>query len=138
MTLSLDTNVLIEIIRNRNPIVRSNHLNAQSRQTHLVVSLIVLHELEVGCERNRDPEGERARVRFALARSEIAFFDEPDMIAVARLSVDLSRRGLAIGAYDLLIAGQALARRWTVVTANRREFDRIEGLNVVDWTMPAD
>jgi len=36
-----------------------------------------------------------------------------------------------------LIAGQALARNWTVVTANTREFNRVEGLNVIDWTVPA-
>jgi tRNA(fMet)-specific endonuclease VapC len=50
----------------------------------------------------------------------------------------LRRRGQAIGPLDGLIAGQALARSWTLVTANRREFDRIEGLNVIDWTQPAD
>jgi predicted nucleic acid-binding protein len=30
-----------------------------------------------------------------------------------------------------------VARDWTVVTANTREFSRIEELNVIDWTVPA-
>ena len=60
------------------------------------------------------------------------------MAVSATVRANLRRRGLNIGAYDLLIAGQALARGWTVVTANTREFARIEGLNVIDWTAPAD
>ena len=39
-----------------------------------------------------------------------------------------------IGAYDLLIAGQGLARDWTVVTANTREFARVDGLRLETWT----
>ena len=34
--------------------------------------------------------------------------------------------------------GHALARGWTVVTANHREFSRIGGLKVVDWTAEGD
>ena len=38
---------------------------------------------------------------------------------------------------DLLIAGQALNRGWTMVSANLREYTRVENLRVVDWTRPA-
>ncbi len=34
--------------------------------------------------------------------------------------------------------GHALASGWTVVTANHREFSRIDGLKVVDWTAEGD
>jgi tRNA(fMet)-specific endonuclease VapC len=34
----------------------------------------------------------------------------------------------------VLIAGQALVRGLTLVTANTREFSRVEGLKIVDWT----
>jgi tRNA(fMet)-specific endonuclease VapC len=39
-----------------------------------------------------------------------------------------------IGPYDTLIAGQALARGYTLVTANYREFSRVEGLLWEDWS----
>jgi predicted nucleic acid-binding protein len=39
-----------------------------------------------------------------------------------------------VGAYDLLIAGQALRRELTVVTANTSEFSRVTGLSWQDWT----
>jgi tRNA(fMet)-specific endonuclease VapC len=38
-----------------------------------------------------------------------------------------------IGAYDILIAGQARARGLTLVTRNLREFERIPGLSSENW-----
>jgi tRNA(fMet)-specific endonuclease VapC len=34
----------------------------------------------------------------------------------------------------MLIAGQAIARKWTLVSANMRHFNRVNGLAVLDWT----
>ncbi len=137
MTLALDTNVLIDLVRGKTPIVRGCFNAAMAAEQRMVASLIVLHELHVGCELNRDPVGELARVRAVLSNVEIEPFDEADMRSAARISAALRPRGLTIGPFDSLIAGQALARDWTVVTANTREFDRIDGLNVIDWTAPA-
>jgi tRNA(fMet)-specific endonuclease VapC len=41
--------------------------------------------------------------------------------------------GSAIGTYDVLIAGQALNRKLTLVTANVKEFGRVKGLDWEDW-----
>jgi tRNA(fMet)-specific endonuclease VapC len=48
----------------------------------------------------------------------------------------LQAAGTPIGAYDYLIAGQALARRLTLVTANVSEFSRVKGLFWQDWAKP--
>jgi tRNA(fMet)-specific endonuclease VapC len=40
---------------------------------------------------------------------------------------------LLIGNHDLLIAAHALALDLTLVTANVREFRRVEGLRVENW-----
>jgi len=45
----------------------------------------------------------------------------------------LSRQGTPIGPYDLQIAAIALSNGLTVVTANRAEFSRVEGLSVETW-----
>jgi tRNA(fMet)-specific endonuclease VapC len=135
--LTLDTNVFIEIVRNRSKAVRERFYEALTAQTRMVASLIVVHELHVGCERRHDPDAELSRVRFALSQVEIEPFDEADMRTAAKLSARLIARGQNIGPFDLLIAGQALARDWTVVTAKTREFAQVEGLNVIDWTAPA-
>ena len=46
---------------------------------------------------------------------------------------DLWRAGTPIGPYDILIAGQALARDLTLITHNIREFSRVQGLRIEDW-----
>ena len=138
MTLALDTNVLIDLVRGKTPIVRGRFNQAMAAEQRLVASLIVLHELYLGCELNRDPVGELARVKVVLSNVEIEPFDDADMRSAAKISAALRPRGVMIGPFDSLIAGQALARDWTVVTANTREFDRVEGLNVIDWSTTAD
>jgi tRNA(fMet)-specific endonuclease VapC len=45
----------------------------------------------------------------------------------------LRAKGTPIGPYDVLIAGQAVARKLTLITHNRREFIRVEGLLTEDW-----
>jgi tRNA(fMet)-specific endonuclease VapC len=53
---------------------------------------------------------------------------------VKYLRAVLGKAGTPIGAYDLLIAGQALRRGLTVVTANTSDFSRVTGLSWEDWT----
>ncbi|MFP1679762.1 hypothetical protein ACLD02_13765 [Alloalcanivorax sp. C16-2] len=48
----------------------------------------------------------------------------------------MSARGEVIGGNDLLIAGHTLATEARLVTNNRREFDRVDGLVVEDWASP--
>jgi tRNA(fMet)-specific endonuclease VapC len=49
------------------------------------------------------------------------------------IRADLERRGAPIGPLDTLIAAHALAEGMTLVTNNRREFDRVAALAVEDW-----
>ena len=51
----------------------------------------------------------------------------------AKIRVSLEGRGLPIGHHDLLIAAHALSLGLTVVTANEREFTRVENLTVENW-----
>ena len=49
----------------------------------------------------------------------------------ARIWADLMSRGQMIGAHDLLIAATAVAYELPLVTENRREFARVEGLELI-------
>jgi len=61
-------------------------------------------------------------------------FDDQDARATGRVRAALEKTGTPIGAYDLLIAGQALRRGLTVVTANTSEFSRVAEPSWEDWT----
>ncbi len=138
MSLSLDTNVFVELIRGRDRLVRKRFVEASAAAEPLVASLIVAHELYYGAELHADPSTQLRNARLILAQVDVAPFDGGDMAMAAKVRARLKVRGLAVGPYDALIAGQAIARRWTVVTANFREFSRIDGLKVVDWTAAGD
>lgn len=60
-------------------------------------------------------------------------FDAADARAAAAIRAALKTRGQPIGAYDVLIAGTALARGLVVVTSNPGEFKRVSGLQLEDW-----
>jgi len=55
-------------------------------------------------------------------------------LSVQRRSRALERAGTPIGVLDTLIAGTALRHGATLVTRNLKEFERIEGLAVEDWS----
>lgn len=52
----------------------------------------------------------------------------------ARLWADLTAAGTLIGSHDLWLAASCIANDLTMVTANRREFERVPGLVVEVWT----
>ena len=60
-------------------------------------------------------------------------FGQNDADCAARIRADLQRKGTPIGAYDVLIAGQALAHDLTLITHNVKEFARIPHLKFEDW-----
>jgi tRNA(fMet)-specific endonuclease VapC len=60
-------------------------------------------------------------------------FDQEDARQAGEVRVNLASKGTPIGPYDVLIAGQAKARKLTLVTHNTTEFQRVPGLKVEDW-----
>ena len=62
-------------------------------------------------------------------------FERDDARAAGEIRSRLQRDGQLIGPFDILIAGQALARDLTLVTNNTREFARVAGLRLEDWTI---
>jgi tRNA(fMet)-specific endonuclease VapC len=63
-------------------------------------------------------------------------FEDEDSRAAGSIRDELELSGKPMGAYDVLIAGQALARQLTLVTANVSEFSRVKGLLSQDWAKP--
>ncbi|MCX2699378.1 MULTISPECIES: type II toxin-antitoxin system tRNA(fMet)-specific endonuclease VapC [Brucella/Ochrobactrum group] len=128
----LDTNICIFTIKNRPKQVREafNRFHDQ-----LCISSISLMELIYGAEKSANPEKNLAVVEGFAARLEVLSYDETAANHTGQLRAELARNGTPIGPYDQLIAGHARSRGLIVVTNNRREFDRVPGLRVEDWTV---
>jgi tRNA(fMet)-specific endonuclease VapC len=132
----LDTDTLIELVRG-SLTVTNRYLSAISEETELHLSTISLFEFKFGMERSDRHAQQQPAFERLLTTIRVAPFGSDDADEAARLKSQLTSTGQMIRAYDLLIAGQALARDWTLVTSNRREFGRVERLVVEDWRAPA-
>jgi tRNA(fMet)-specific endonuclease VapC len=126
----LDTNLCIRVLRDRPTCVRERF---NENSDGLCISTVVLTELLHGAAKSARPHENRRAVDDFAARLEVLPFDEAAAGHAADIKADLERRGEAIGAYDLLIAGHARSRGLTVVTGTLREFSRIDGLRCEDW-----
>lgn len=78
---------------------------------------------------------ERRLQTFLSLYLKILPLDVADVVAASRIRADLETRKQPIGPFDTLIAGQALARNLTLITANVREFSRIKQLRWQDWAL---
>lgn len=130
----LDTNVCIDLIRGKSLAVRARLKQVLAEGSVVCLSSVVLHELWYGVAKSGRPDENTRRVQTFLAGPlEILPWDEADARAAGEVRAQLEKEGRAIGAYDALIAAQAVRRGITLVTANSREFDRIEGLMCENW-----
>ena len=137
MNYLLDTNACIALINGNPPSVRAKFRKATDLGSQVFVSSIALFELWYGVAKSsrRDFNKKRLETFFAGPIHPLSFEDQDAEIAGA-IRADLEFIGKLIGAYDLLIAGQAIRNKLTLITANLTEFARIEGLAWADWGRP--
>ena len=127
----LDTNICIFTVKNRPQQVREA-FNRHHGQ--LCISSISLMELIYGAERSAMPERNLSVIEGFSARLEVLNYDQAAATHTGQLRAELARSGTPIGPYDQLIAGHARSQGLILVTNDRREFDRVPGLRVEDWT----
>jgi tRNA(fMet)-specific endonuclease VapC len=134
MKYLLDTNVCIALLNGSSEKVRRRYAQAEP-DAAIAISAIVLHELQYGIGKSQlVSRNTRALEAFLQRGIAVLDFDGVAALTAAKIRVDLERKGKRIGEYDTLIAGHALGRNLTLVTANAREFKRVSGLSVEDWS----
>lgn len=131
----LDTNVVIALLLRSPDIVRLRFTSALASQTTVAVPVIALFELQYGIARGtRRSENEQRLADFQRAPIVILPFEVEDAVIAGEVRAGLVAKGTPIGPYDTLIAAQALRHNATLITANTREFARVQGLRLEDWT----
>jgi tRNA(fMet)-specific endonuclease VapC len=136
MNYLLDTNVCIELINGTSSQVRERYIQALRRGAVFATSSIVAHELWYGVSKSdRIPQNANRLATFLGRDVTLLEYSERDAQAAGEIRATLESQGQRIGEYDTLIAGQAYARNLILVTANTREFGRVKGLVVEDWTL---
>ena len=127
--LLIDTNVVIGLLNDTTS--KTARRARQERPGDLAVSAIVAHELFYGAFRSRRAT-ENAALIDAL-QFIVLEYDKEDARQAGQVRALLASKGMPIGPYDVLIAGQAVARDIILVTHNTQEFERVPGLKLEDW-----
>jgi tRNA(fMet)-specific endonuclease VapC len=131
----LGTNAVVALLRNKPAGVRERYRDAESSGEYLALSSVVLFELWYGVAKSSQVPENTERLRVLLSGDlNLLDFDDEDARTAGQVRATLEKAGTPIGANDLLIAGQALRRGLTVVTASTSEFSRVAGLSWEDWT----
>lgn len=132
MKYMLDTNICIYAIKHKPDTVIRKFLSHDPEE--LCISAITYAELMHGVEKSMAVERNRIAMSLFLSPITILQFDERAAEEYGRIKAELEKKGTPIGPMDTLIAGHAKSRGLIIVTNNTREFNRVVGLTVEDWT----
>ena len=132
MKYMLDTNICIYVIKHKPDTVIRKFLSHDPEE--LCISAITYAELMHGVEKSIAVERNRIAMSLFLSPITILQFDERAAEEYGRIKAELEKKGTPIGPMDTLIASHAKSRGLIIVTNNTREFNRVVGLTVEDWT----
>ncbi len=127
----LDTNMVIYVIKRR-PLELLEIFNRNTE--HMSISSITLAELLHGVEKSSFPEKNLKVVEDFISHLEVLSYDLGAAMHYGNIRSDLEKKGIFIEVNDLHIAAHARSRALILVTNNTREFERVDGLRLVDWT----
>ena len=134
MTYLLDTNACIALINGAPRDLRRRFQRALRKEASMLLSSVVTFELWYSVAKSQHKEANTRRLEaFMAGPFEKTLFDDDDAREAGRVWAALEAAGKPIGAYEVLIAGQARRRGATLVTSNVAGFGRVAGLKWEDW-----
>lgn len=133
MKYLVDTNILIFLCNSKSKLLE--HRFTTHRPEEFLVSSITVGELIYGVNKSRHRSRNLQAILKILSPFKIIDFDSSDGWSYGEIRADLEEKGTIIGGNDLMIAAQAKRRGLTVITNNTKEYKRVMGLSVEDWTV---
>lgn len=130
MRYLLDKNIISDLLRS--PAGKVAQQIKKVGESKVCTSIIVAAELRYGVAKKSSPQL-AAALEAILAALEVLPFETPVDRQYGLIRARLEKSGRPIGANDLLIASQAVALGYTLVTDNEREFSRVDKLQLENW-----
>jgi tRNA(fMet)-specific endonuclease VapC len=127
----LDTNICIYAIKHKPEKVFQKLQEVEPEDVY--VSSVTYADLVHGVEKSAAVEKNRLALSMLLANIEILDFDVDAADCYGKIRADLEKKGTPIGPLDMMIAGHAQSRGYTVVTNNVKEFSRVSNLKIENW-----
>jgi len=131
MKVLLDTDTCIHALKRNASVL--DRLLSRSR-ADIAVSVITEAELRTGAAKSSSPVKTSHLLENFLRPLAVVEFTSADATTYAQIRAKLERAGTPIGPLDTLIAAQAISRKLVLVTNNEREFGRVPGLRLENWS----
>jgi tRNA(fMet)-specific endonuclease VapC len=129
----LDTSVFSQPLK-RKPVTVALDRWAALGDVRCAVSVISEAEVRYGIEWAGAATQRHEFETALVGRLPILIVDSAVAQAYAVIRADLRRRGHPVGEMDMLIAATAKANNLIVATLNVRDFEKVNGLTVEDWS----
>lgn len=132
----VDTNILSLFFRGHPQVVAECEAYLTEHDT-INFSIITYYEIVSGLN-HRDAHNQLTLFLEFAAQNKIVPLTQRVADVAASVYADLRKSGQPIDDIDVLIAGAAIANGLTLVTDNRKHFDRIAQLEVENWSVETD
>ncbi len=132
MLFMLDTNICIFLIKRRSD--ELIHRMRVFRTGEIGVSVVTVAELQYGVSKSEHQERNQSALEAFLLPLDTADFSFDVTVTYGHIRAELERNGQPMGPLDTMIAAHAVSLDVPLVTNNTREFERVKGLRVEDWT----
>lgn len=126
----LDTDICVYVMTNRYPTLKGKFDRVADA---VCISSVTLGELWFGVENSMRREVNAKALEAFAGRLDVLAFSREAAAHYGRIRADFKRAGTPVGFHDMMIGAHARSKGLTLVTNNRREFDRIPGLQVENW-----
>lgn len=127
MSFLIDTDWVVDYLKGRQAAI---DLLARLENTAVGLSLITYVEIYQGIYYGTNPEAHEAAFQRLLHVVEVIGLNEEIMLRFARIRGALRAVGQSIGISDVIIAATAIHHDLTLITRNRRHFERVPGLKL--------
>lgn len=127
----LDTDVIIDYLKRRpQPEAVKIFNKIDERQYEAYVSAVTVFEIYRGARLSPKPEKAISEANTLFNHTQILSFDEQTAIEASEIHVQLEKKGLPLEIRDVFIGAQAKIAKLTLVTKNKKHFERIPELKL--------
>lgn len=129
----LDTNICIYFLKGQFDLHQKIE---QIRTENCFISELTIAELKYGAEKSIQKEKNRRTLeKFQEKFVILPIF--PALDIYAKEKARLKTKGKILDDFDLLIGATAIANNLVIATRNVSDFDRLDGIQIEDWTVPS-
>jgi len=133
MTYMLDTNTIIHYLRNHHKVLK-NIYEANSGAAVLKIPVVVDYELRRGFRRTSASKKEEL-YQVLLKTCRMVEMNDIIWAKAIEVYIELRQKSFSVGEMDILIAASCLVHDCVLVTNNTADFENIDDLKLLDWTI---